>query len=118
MNLDRRHLTKEQRKEVVRALREEGHSYRAIAAVTGVSDMQTRRDAGTSTVTDVPVVAGTALAAGRDGRRYPVSTEAIEARRAVIREMREAGSTYAGIREATGQRPPAGGGNRCSWRYI
>lgn len=44
LNLDRRHLTAEQRREVVGSLREEGHSLRAIAGALGVSKSQVEKD--------------------------------------------------------------------------
>ena len=44
LNLDRRHLTAEQRREVVGSLHEEGHSLRAIAGALGVSKSQVEKD--------------------------------------------------------------------------
>ena len=44
LNEDRRHLTPDQRREVVGALRSEGHSLRAIAGAVGVSEPTVRRD--------------------------------------------------------------------------
>lgn len=40
----RRHLSVEQRREVAVALREQGHSLRAIAGAVGVSEGQVRKD--------------------------------------------------------------------------
>jgi transposase len=44
LNEDRRHLTPEQRREVVKALRGEGHTQRAIAGAVGVSQATVHRD--------------------------------------------------------------------------
>lgn len=44
LNADRRHLSVEQRREVVVALREEGHSQRAIAGALGVSQSLVSKD--------------------------------------------------------------------------
>ncbi len=44
LNADRRHLTPEQRRAVVGALREQGHSVRAIAGAVGASKSQVARD--------------------------------------------------------------------------
>lgn len=53
LNEDRRPMAKEDRLPIVKALREEGHSLRAIAGAMGVSQTQVKRDL--STVTDVTV---------------------------------------------------------------
>lgn len=44
LNSDRRHLSPEQRREVVLALREQGHSLRAIGGSLGVSKSQVKKD--------------------------------------------------------------------------
>lgn len=44
LNADRRQLTEDQRREVVQALREQGHSERAIAGAIGVSKATVHRD--------------------------------------------------------------------------
>ena len=44
LNSDRRHLTAEQRREMVRHLREQGHSERAIAGAVGASKTQVHKD--------------------------------------------------------------------------
>lgn len=44
LNSDRRHLTEDQRREMVTSLRKDGHSYRAIAGALGVSEPTVRRD--------------------------------------------------------------------------
>lgn len=64
LNTDRRQLEPEQRREIVAALREQGHSLRAIAGAVGVSDMQVRRDlSGATSVAPDWVI-------GRDGKQY------------------------------------------------
>lgn len=44
LNLDRRHMPAGQRREIVAALRAEGHSLRAIAGAVGVHHTQVRKD--------------------------------------------------------------------------
>ena len=44
LNEDRRQLTRDQRLPIVKALREEGHSFRAIGGALGVSKSQAERD--------------------------------------------------------------------------
>lgn len=69
LNTDRRHLTVEQRREMVAVLREQGHSQRAIAGAVGVSRTQVRNDlaqVGTSAHLNEPETV-----AGKDGKRYP-----------------------------------------------
>lgn len=44
LNLDRRQISPEQRRELVAVLRQEGHSQRAIAGAVGVSQKQVRND--------------------------------------------------------------------------
>lgn len=65
LNAVRRQLSKEQRKEIAAALREKGHSLRAIAAVTGVDEKQVRNDlAGADLSAPETVI-------GQDGKKYP-----------------------------------------------
>ena len=75
LNLDRRHLTAEQRRELVASLREEGHSLRAIAGAVGVSKSQVEKDVKkVSTgghLTVVPEVPEKVK--GKDGKSYPSS---------------------------------------------
>ncbi len=54
LNADRRHLSAEQRQEVVRALREKGHSIPAIAGALGIGQGTAQRDAATLPVGKVP----------------------------------------------------------------
>lgn len=73
MNIDRRHLDAEQRREIVAALRANGHSLRAIAGAVGVDDKTVRND-----------LAGADCSApdevhGKDGKRYPSRRSPIEA---------------------------------------
>jgi DNA-binding CsgD family transcriptional regulator len=72
LNLDRRHLEVDQRRELVAHLRSEGHSYRAIGEALGVSQMQAHRDA--AGVTDVTAQPDRVI--GRDGKSYPTSAPA------------------------------------------
>lgn len=67
LNADRRHLTVEQRRDMVAHLREQGHSYRAIGEALGVSHEQARKDsAGVNNLTPETVT-------GQDGKRYPAT---------------------------------------------
>lgn len=74
LNTDRRHLSVEQRREVVMALRKDGHSLRAIAGAVGVVHATVRRDlAGVSSDTPAtkPAQSIPVLTTGLDGKRYP-----------------------------------------------
>lgn len=55
LNSDRRHLTEDQRREVVAALRGQGHSLRAIAGAVGVDQRTVQRDV------DRSIAAGAAI---------------------------------------------------------
>jgi 16S rRNA G966 N2-methylase RsmD len=65
LNLDRRHLSREQRKELVVKLREMGWSLRRIGDKLNVSDVTVLRDLSGATI----VAPGTV--AGSDGKSYP-----------------------------------------------
>ena len=70
LNLHRRHLTRDQRRELVAKLRGQGWSLRRIAERLGVSKSQVERDAS-----GVPF--GTpATVTGADGKRYPATKPA------------------------------------------
>ncbi len=79
LNVDRRHLTPEQRREFVAELRSQGKSTRAIATATGASQTQVRRDLNTSgepggsTGADAPVMNldPPGKVTGADGKSYP-----------------------------------------------
>ena len=66
LNLDRRHLTREQRRELVAKLREQGWSLRRIAEKVGISHEQARIDAGVKNLTPATVI-------GADGKQYPAT---------------------------------------------
>jgi len=69
LNEDRRAMPKAERLPVVKALREEGHSLRAIAGAVGVTKSQVERD-----LSGVP--SGTPAATrGLDGKSYPARRE-------------------------------------------
>ena len=69
LNMDRRQLDVDQRREVVAALREQGHSLRSIAGAVGVSLGTVQRDvAGVSPDTPDEV-------RGADGKSYPARRE-------------------------------------------
>lgn len=66
LNLDRRHLTREQRRELVAKLREQRWSLRRIAEKVGISYEQARIDAGVKNLTPATVI-------GADGKQYPAT---------------------------------------------
>src|SRR5436190_12247600 len=55
LNVVRRHLDPDQRRDLVAELRQQGHSLRAIGGALGVSDMTVHRDLEASTATGVAV---------------------------------------------------------------
>ena len=74
LNADRRHLTVEQRRPVVAALREEGHSVRAIAGALGVNRGSVEKDLrGVTVVTPDRIE-------GQDGKSYPATKPKAEPR--------------------------------------
>lgn len=66
LNSDRRHLTPEQRKEVVAVLRQKGHSTRAIAGAVGVGKSQVAKD-----LAQVSTGGHVSRVNGQDGKTYP-----------------------------------------------
>lgn len=64
LNLERRHLTREQRRELVATLRGEGWSLRRIGEKLNVSPPTVLRDAGVTSETP-------AVITGQDGKQYP-----------------------------------------------
>lgn len=75
LNQDRRMLTKEQRVPVVRAMREEGHSLRAIAGAVGVDKSTVERDLATVPDGTVPE-----SIVGLDGKRRPSKRTVVAAK--------------------------------------
>jgi transposase-like protein len=94
LNEDRRPLPREQRLPVVKALREDGHSLRAIAGAVGVSQEQARQDL--STVKDLTVPD---RITGLDGKSRPARVEKRPAaeRTADIKRLADEGHTAAQI---------------------
>jgi ParB-like chromosome segregation protein Spo0J len=82
LNLARRHLSKEQRQQLVITLRQRGWSSPRIAALLGVSDQTILNDLATSKRLEVPLPARTI---GKDGKSRPsvFAKTAYEARRAL-----------------------------------
>jgi transposase-like protein len=68
LNEDRRQLPREQRREVAVALRQEGHSQRAIAEALGVNRNTVRSDLQLGDTTQLPD-----RVIGLDGKNYPAS---------------------------------------------
>jgi hypothetical protein len=92
LNLDRRHLTVEQRREFVAELRAEGQSIRAIAAATGVSPTQAGRDIKQVSPTEH---VGPTSVTGTDGKSYPAKAKPTKAQsrkkfHETARQLREA----------------------------
>ncbi len=87
LNALRRHLTREQRRDVVARLRQQGWSLRRIAGRLGISHMQASRDAeGVTNVTPATVT-------GSDGKEYPAArAEAPEAARPAPSQVSNAGA--------------------------
>lgn len=75
LNLERRHLTREQRQEVVAKLRAEGWSYRRIGERLGVSDVTAMNDAKSSA--NNLAVAQPDRVIGKDGRSRPATRPAV-----------------------------------------
>jgi ParB-like chromosome segregation protein Spo0J len=71
LNKDRRQLPAEERIPVVAALREEGHSLRAIGAALGVSQTQVANDLKTSGVNHFTPEKNPKKVKGVDGKQYP-----------------------------------------------
>lgn len=72
LNTDRRQLDPQQRREVVAALRGQGHSFRAIGKALGIGKSQAERDAsGVPDGTPQPD-----QVTGRDGKSYPAKRKA------------------------------------------
>jgi ParB-like chromosome segregation protein Spo0J len=89
LNADRRHLTPDQRRAVVGALREQGHSLRAIAGAVGASKSQVANDVGQ--LSTGGQLATPARVVGRDGRSRParrILTAEEEDRRAEARRQK------------------------------
>ncbi len=76
LNLQRRHLTKEQWREQWAAMRADGMTYQAIADTSGVSDETIRRAVATNVATQPTTVVG------KDGKRYPAIKRRPEVARA------------------------------------
>jgi ParB-like chromosome segregation protein Spo0J len=125
LNTDRRHLTVEQRREIVAELRQQGHSLRAIAGAVGSSLGAVQNDLRSGVLPNTPPD----RTLGTDGKRYPsrrpvvvATKDAKEADRAQ-QAMATAGDLGAGRvidtkrieriareREADRRRSAAGGG--------
>ena len=91
LNTDRRQLTVAQRREVTAALREQGHSLRAIATAVGVDDKTVRNDLSTADYSAVP-----GRVTGLDGKSRPSSRPSIVA----SKNAREAARAQEALRTA------------------
>ncbi len=107
LNEDRRHMPKAQRLAVVKVLRDQGHSTRAIAAAVGVSQQQVSKDV--RQVTTSCQVPAPAAVQGLDGKTYkpravrerPAKGVAFE-RKDEILELRRRGKSQTAIAQELG----------------
>lgn len=99
LNADRRQLTEQQRQEVALALRQEGHSYRAIAGALGVDAMTVRADI-LSTVEDSTVELPDRVT-GLDGKSRPAKRPTVVA----AKTQREAKRAQKALLELEGDAP-------------
>ncbi len=76
LNLHRRHLSKEQRKEWSEKLKQQGFSNRIIADKLGVSEPTVRRDVKSGASNDAPQ--SPEKVTGKDGKQYPAKKEVTE----------------------------------------
>ena len=79
LNADRRQLSEEQRREIALALRQEGHSERAIAGALGVSDSTVHRDLEHVRSTASCEAVEPERIVGRDGKSRPARRPAVVA---------------------------------------
>lgn len=86
LNSDRRHLTDEQRRDVVAALRSQGHSLRAIAGAVGVDKRTVQRDITRSTGAGAPVEVPDRVV-GLDGKQRPATRPPATEQREVIEQL-------------------------------
>jgi len=99
LNLVRRHLSREQRQELVRKLRQRGLSLRRIAEMLGVDVATAYHDlsgVGKSTPENQPV------AAGADGKTYPARQRTEAERQALVARLRQRGLSLRRIAELLG----------------
>lgn len=92
LNADRRQMSVEQRRQVVAALRERGHSLRAIAGAVGVSQQQVSNDLATVNDLTVPD-----RIVGKDGKSRPARRTVVAAKS--NREADRAHDALAGIEQ-------------------
>lgn len=84
LNEDRRQLSAEDRRPVVAALREEGHSVRAIAGAVGVSKAQVERDLKKAGVPPGTPDENPKKISGVDGKQYPAESKKSKAAKRAI----------------------------------
>lgn len=92
LNADRRQMSVEQRREVVAALREQGHSLRAIAGAVGVDPATIHRD-----LSGVADATAPDRIVGKDGKRYRAKRTVVAAKS--TREADRAQDALAGIEQ-------------------
>lgn len=78
LNMDRRHLEPDQRRQVVADLRRQGHSLRAIGGALGVSEGTVRNDLGSDQLRSATQLPDRII--GRDGKSRPATRPAREIR--------------------------------------
>lgn len=97
LNADRRQMDAGQRREIVAALREAGHSLRAIAGAVGTDKKQVQRD-----LAKVGTVSPPETVRGSDGKQYPARRPTVVAAKNE-RDAEKAQDLLASVEE-----PPAG----------
>jgi len=118
LNLVRRHLSREQRRELVLKLRQKGWSTTRIAEILGVGETTIRRDLSGSPNGEPE---NTPKSTGADGKTYP-ARQRTEAERQALAEraqaLRSEGATFPEIAERAGVARPVQFGFRGTERLV
>jgi len=99
LNLMRRHLSREQRRELVLKLRQQGWSTTRIAEILGVGETTIRRDLSGSPDGEPE---NTPEAIGKDGKTYPARQRTEAERQALVARLRQRGLSFPRIAELLG----------------
>ena len=99
LNLMRRHLSREQRRELVLKLRQQGWSTTRIAEILGVGETTIRRDLSGSPDGEPE---NTPEAIGKDGKTYPARQRTEAERQELVARLRQRGLSLRRIAELLG----------------